>query len=86
MEVKSHYGTCMAFIDVVLVETSFCPSTVVSVGLIYIALLSAYPEGCGFIVREIECCDCNFTGFVVSRMNKFERFLTRNFEIMPRKI
>jgi len=75
----------MAFIDVVLVKTSFCPSTVVSVGLIYIAFLSTYPEGCGFIVREIECCDRNFTGFIVSRMNKLERFLKRNCEIMPRK-
>jgi len=75
----------MAFIYVVLVKTSFCPSTVVSIGLIYVAFLSTYPEGGGFVVREIERCDRNFTGFVMSRMNKLERFLKRKFEKTPRK-
>jgi len=85
MEVKSHHRTRMAFIYVVLVKTSFCPSTVVSIGLIYVAFLSTYPEGGGFVVREIERCDRNFTGFVMSRMNKLERFLKRKFEKTPRK-
>ena len=75
MEVKSHDGTRMAFIYVVLVKTSFCSSTVVSVGLIYVALLSTHPKGRGFVVREIERRDRNFTGFVVSRMNKLKCFL-----------
>lgn len=68
----------MALVYVVLVQTSFRPSTVISIGLIYVAFFSTYPECRRFVVREIEGRDCNFTGFAVSCMNELECFLKRS--------
>jgi hypothetical protein len=76
VEIESHDRAGVAFVNVILVKTSFRSCTVVTVCLVNISLFGADPESCGFIVRKIERCDRNFASLVVACMYKFQGFLS----------
>ena len=61
----------MALVDIVLIQTSFRPSTVVSVGLVNIAFLSPDQERRRFVVWEIERGDGYLPSFVVASVDEF---------------
>lgn len=61
----------MAFVDIVLVETGFCTRTVVSVRLVDVTFFCPNPEGCGFVIWEVEGRDGDFAGFVVACVDEF---------------
>jgi hypothetical protein len=75
MEIQPHDWPGMTAIYVILVQASLCSSAICSVGLVYVSFLSTNPESRRFIVREVECCDCNFSSFVVPGMLEFQSFL-----------
>ncbi len=76
MEIESHDGAGVAFVNVILVKTSFCSGAIVTVCLVNISFFGAYPESCGFVVGKIEGCGRNFASLVVTCMYKFQCFLT----------
>ncbi len=68
---ETHDRSRVPFVDIVLVETGFGACAVVSVRLVDVTFFGPHPEGCGFVVGEVESCDGDFTGFVVASMNEF---------------
>ena len=80
MEVQTHDGSTVAFVDVVLIQTSFCPSTIISVGLVNVALFCTDQESRRFVVWEIERGDGNLSSFVVTSVDKLQGFLSRRQE------
>lgn len=71
VEIESHDWAGVAFVNVILVKTSFRSCAVVTVCLVNISLFGADPESRGFVVGKIESCDCNFASLVVTCMYKF---------------
>ena len=75
MEIEPHDWARVAFVNVILIKTSFRSSAVVTVCLIDISLFGADIESRGFVIREIESCDRNFASLVMTCMYKFQCFL-----------
>lgn len=76
VEIKSHNWAGVAFVNIILVKTSFRPGAVVTVCLVYISFFGTDPESCSLVIRKIEGCDCNFASLVVTCVYKFQCFLT----------
>jgi len=70
MEVQAHDRSTMTLVDIVLVQTSFRPSTVVSVGLVDIAFFGTDQECRRFVVWEIERGDGYLPGLVVASVDE----------------
>ena len=75
MEVQTHHGTTVALVDIVLVQTSLCPSTIIPMSLVDVAFLCTDQESRRFVVWEVECGDGYLPGFVVASVDEFQRFL-----------
>ena len=71
MEVQAHDRSTVALVDIVLVQTSFRPSTVISVGLVNIAFFSPDQKRRRFVVWEIERGDCYLPSFVMASVYEF---------------
>jgi hypothetical protein len=78
MEVQTHDGSTVTLVDVILVQPSFRPSTIISMGLVNVALFCTDQESRRFVVWEIKCGDGYFPGFVVTRVDEFQGFLSRH--------
>ena len=61
----------MTLVDIVLIQTSFRPSAVISVGLVNIAFFGTDQERRRFVVWEIERGDGYLPGFVVTSVDEF---------------
>ena len=75
MEVQTHDGTGVTLVNVVLIQASFRPSTIIPVGLVNVAFFRTNQESRRFVVRKIERSDGYLPGFVVTSMDEFQRFL-----------
>jgi hypothetical protein len=68
VEVEPHDWARVTFVNIVLVKAGFRSRAVVTICLINVSLFGADPESGGFVVGEIEGCDCHFASLVVTRM------------------
>ena len=75
MEVQTHDGTGVTLVDIVLIQASFRPGTIIPMGLVNIAFFCPNQEGSGFIVWKIKRSDRYLPGFVVTGVDEFQRFL-----------
>lgn len=69
-------GPRVAFVDIVLVESSFGAGAVVAVGLVDIAFFGADPESGGLVVGEVERRNGYFPCLVVACVDQLEGFLS----------
>ena len=75
VEIESHNWARVAFVNIILVKSSFRSGAVVTVCLVYVSFFGTDPESCSLVIRKIEGCDCNFPGLVVTCVYKFQCFL-----------
>lgn len=73
---KPHDGSCVSFVDVILIQTSLGPSTIIAVRLIDVSFFCADEESSRFVIGEVERGNGDFYCFVMSRMDEFQGFLT----------
>lgn len=78
MEVKSRDRARVAFINIVLVESSLCARTIIPISLIDIAFFCANPESRRFVVRKVEGSYGHFACLVMSSVNELKGFLYIN--------
>lgn len=75
VEVQPHDWPRVAAVNVVLVEPRLGTCAVVPVCLIDVALLRANPEGCRFVVGEVEGGSGNFTRLIMTGVHQLKCFL-----------
>ena len=75
MEIKSHDRARVAFVNVILVESSLGTCTVIPISLIDVAFFGTNPESRRFIVGEVEGSYGHFPCLVMSSVNELERLL-----------
>jgi hypothetical protein len=80
MEVQTHDRSTVTLVDVILVQPGFRPGTIISMGLVNVALFCTDQESCRFVIWEIKCGDGYFPGFVVTRVDEFQGFLSQHQE------
>lgn len=72
---ESHDRARVAFVHIVLIQPCLSPSAIITVGLVYVSLFCSNPKGSGLVVWEIKRRDGHLSGFIMTGMNKLERFL-----------
>ena len=70
MKVDTHDGSGVSPINIVLIQASFCTGPVVSIGLVYVALLRSREESRRLVVREVQAGDSDLRSLIVSRVLK----------------
>lgn len=75
MEVDPGHRSGMPLVHVVMIQTRFGSSAVVSVRLIDVSFFRTDRERGGLVVGEVETRDGDLVGFVMARMHQLERFL-----------
>lgn len=65
----------MPLIDIVLIQSCLRARAVVPIRLIYIALFRTDPKRGRFVIREVERCDGDLAGLIMTCMIELEGFL-----------
>ena len=78
MEVKPHDRARVAFVNIILIEASFCTRTIIPISLINIAFFCTNPERGRLIVREVEGSYSYFACLVMPGVNELKGFLYVN--------